>query len=317
MLLKRKAMKRAVTATCCDVITSLLDVADAAVQRLANAKDEEALHDFRVSLRQLRAFLRAYTPWLKGVGPKKARKQFDEIMTSTNAGRDDQVHLAWIDRQLRRKRLSTHLRDGLKLMCRDIKSGQTRTDPTSVPILQSSYAQADRRLRDKLADVTNKTRSVKKGKTVTFAVATAIVLRERTKAVRKRLKSLTKSEHWRDAHDLRIRGKHLRYLIEPIEKCTKPGGAILKDLKSLQNVLGDLHDLQVLEHRTEQALRQVAENDPESHDYEALTALIQHIGREQRRLQRKLDRKWLTDGNKPFFDGCRALINELSHITKS
>ena len=47
------------------IAVNLLDAASAARERLTDADDAEALHDFRVAMRRLRSTLRAYQPQLE------------------------------------------------------------------------------------------------------------------------------------------------------------------------------------------------------------------------------------------------------------
>ena len=67
-----------------------------AFQRMADAADEEALHDFRVSLRRLRTCLRAYGNIVNDSLPGKARKRLKAITVATSRPRDIEAPL---DRQ--------------------------------------------------------------------------------------------------------------------------------------------------------------------------------------------------------------------------
>src|SRR2546429_8551253 len=55
------------------IALSLLDAATAARERLPDAGDAEALHDFRVAMRPLRGTLRAYQPQLEAGGAAQPR----------------------------------------------------------------------------------------------------------------------------------------------------------------------------------------------------------------------------------------------------
>src|SRR5207253_2675840 len=49
-----------------------------------------------------------------------------------------------------------------------------------------------------------------------------------------------------EAHAARIRVKRARYLLEPVVREAKPAAAVVRRLKQVQQLLGDLHDLQVV-----------------------------------------------------------------------
>src|SRR5262249_44129238 len=63
------------------------------------------------------------------------------------------------------------------------------------------------------------------------------------------------------AHEARIAGKELRYLLEPLGEAARAGAAAkkaVKALKGLQDVLGELHDAHVLGHLLQEALVEAA-----------------------------------------------------------
>ena len=51
------------------------------------------------------------------------------------------------------------------------------------------------------------------------------------------------------AHRLRIRGKRLRYLLEPFARQHRPCARAVETLKQLQDLLGDHHDMTILRAR--------------------------------------------------------------------
>ncbi|HYR32187.1 MAG TPA: CHAD domain-containing protein, partial [Gemmatimonadales bacterium] len=70
------------------IALTLLDAASAARERLTNADDAEALHDFRVAMRRLRSTLRAYQPQLIALVPAKLRRRLRELARATGEARD-------------------------------------------------------------------------------------------------------------------------------------------------------------------------------------------------------------------------------------
>src|SRR6266550_3868884 len=97
------------------VALSLLDAADKAADKLTGLSKElragdptgdsagdEALHDFRVAIRRVRSWMRAFQPWLRDDLPRKRMRSLSAIADATRSVRDAAVHLEW----LRKERLA-------------------------------------------------------------------------------------------------------------------------------------------------------------------------------------------------------------------
>src|ERR1700728_1590690 len=89
---------------------SYLDQAVAALPRLSDSADREALHDLRVALRRLRSCLRAYAAHLGDSVPRKLTRRLRRIAGATGPGRDAEVQIAWLRKQMRG--LARHQRSG-------------------------------------------------------------------------------------------------------------------------------------------------------------------------------------------------------------
>ena len=63
--------------------------------------------------------------------------------------------------------------------------------------------------------------------------------------LKRRLKRVREVDDVSEAHQARITGKRLRYLLEPIAEHVVSGPALLAQLRGLQDSLGDLHDAHV------------------------------------------------------------------------
>src|SRR6267142_2251429 len=81
------------------IALTLLDAASAARERLTDANDAEALHDFRVAMRRLRSTLRAYQAQLDAVVPAKLRRRLRDLARATGEARDVEVQISWLERQ--------------------------------------------------------------------------------------------------------------------------------------------------------------------------------------------------------------------------
>ena len=78
------------------VALGYLDQAAAAADRLAGEHADDALHDFRVGMRRLRACARAYDSVLGEEVGTKLRRRLKRVASATNPGRDAEVQLDWV-----------------------------------------------------------------------------------------------------------------------------------------------------------------------------------------------------------------------------
>ena len=97
MRLARELLERSPEETSRRLCLGLLAEGAEALDRLGEG-DDEALHDFRVSLRRLRSIIRAYRPFLKGSKPRKLRKRLGALASSTNVARDAEVQIVWLEK---------------------------------------------------------------------------------------------------------------------------------------------------------------------------------------------------------------------------
>lgn len=58
--------------------------------------------------------------------------------------------------------------------------------------------------------------------------------------------ALVEPEQVQELHDMRIAAKRLRYAVEILDVCFPGSKEILKDLRDMQEAMGDIHDLDVL-----------------------------------------------------------------------
>src|SRR6202521_4568478 len=73
-----------------------LDDAAAALPRLADLEDAEALHDLRVAVRRLRSSLKAHHAQLGDSVPKKLARRLRRLPPAPRAGRDAAVQIEWL-----------------------------------------------------------------------------------------------------------------------------------------------------------------------------------------------------------------------------
>lgn len=204
----------------------LVDVTDA---RAALERGEpDALHDFRVALRRLRSWLRAYRPWIGDSLRKRTRRGLRDVAEATSAARDAEVAAAAVT--------ATELRDEAARARRRLERVLRRT-------FERSRERAERDLRD-TDDAAEACARV-----ATMRVVTARIVHEHVDAVRRALEAVDASLDPVALHRARIEAKRLRYLLEPLEEIAPGANDLVAALTTWQDALGELHDAHLLRER--------------------------------------------------------------------
>lgn len=279
----------------------------------------EALHDFRVTLRHLRGFLKSYESFIKGA--KKHRQRFSDIMTLTNAGRDNEVHFAWL--RARQEKADEVEQDGIRYLLEHLSSD----DPIDVEKVKKQLAKAAGKLS---RDFSGKPQKAK----TSFAIVTAEVLQGYSKNLEKRLAKVGEPEDDAALNDACIIAKRLRYTLELLE--SEKANELTKELKELQNLTGDLHDLHILEPKVQtllfaetvlwsQAVRDGSKTLshrelnqlPQLQQSYGLAAVQRRLEAEKTILFQALQKGWLGTGNRDFFKKLNTLVKELAKPPKA
>ncbi|HXY30229.1 MAG TPA: CHAD domain-containing protein [Gemmatimonadaceae bacterium] len=223
-----------------------LDLVDALVEmrvHLGHEDEAEALHDFRVALRRLRSWLRAYDETLEGSIGNRLRRRLRRLARATGASRDLEVHLAWLDQQrpgaLRREQA------GIDLLHEQLVERRHRADQILARAVERSFTRAAHQLRRSLRNYTVVVHLDNGSAPPTFAGTTAELISVHAEALQEHLSTVHSVADETEAHAARIAAKRLRYLLEPLAAETPATLAIVDRLKALQDVLGDLHDAHV------------------------------------------------------------------------
>jgi CHAD domain-containing protein len=213
--------------------------------RLNDDRDPEALHDFRVALRRLRSWLRAFEPNLPEL-PRKAGSRLRRIARASNASRDLQVQAAWL--RARKAELSARQRHGQEWLIARLENERRKEDARfaarfekNMQRVTTSLETALQRGSRSLADVTG----VPSPQAISFGVVLGGVVRAHADRIRLRLEAVQTSADYPEAHRARIDGKRLRYVLEPVADLVDAEDA-LRRLKRLQDSLGALQDCQTL-----------------------------------------------------------------------
>jgi CHAD domain-containing protein len=217
--------------------------------------DIEALHDMRVASRRLREALRVYAELFPPKKWKKALVDLRRITRALGLVREVDVNLEQLQTwrgqlgdshaiamefvmamEFRRQR---RLRKKMLLQLNRIDLEELRQD--IVKLLERSHRRAEQKLQDQAhfpAPLSF----------VSFARAHIVQGLESIHQLRARLAA---HSTLRNYHQLRIRIKKFRYMIEVLSRAFESHRArrILKQLKQLQDELGALHDLSMLHTR--------------------------------------------------------------------
>jgi CHAD domain-containing protein len=280
--------------------------------------NSEALHDFRVSVRRLRSFLKSYESYIRDA--EKHREGFSSIMTLTNVGRDNEVHHIWLN--IRQKKATDVEQQGMRYLQEHLSS----EDALKVEKVKKQFASAARKLEKAFA------KDLKEEKS--FENVTAKVIQRYSGHLGKRLTNIQKPEDEKALHAARIMAKKLRYTLELLE--TSEAKPLIKELKGLQDIAGELHDLQLLESKVQtflftetELLSQAFRENATTLSHEELSklpmlqycyglaAVQKRLEAEKTALADELQQKWLGEAAKDFFLKVSALAAELAQKTET
>jgi CHAD domain-containing protein len=328
----RWQLAQPVELTCRHVAAALLMDAGKACDRLGVPDDSEALHDFRVSVRRLRSFIGAYKRHFPKAVSNRIRKQLRKLIAMTNAGRDQEVHARWIEAELAKRSLSKTCRHGFLLVLSELSPDHPESDTELAESTRAAFHKVKAKLEKRLSEPRQAIRVDANGDVVTFSEATGGIILGRSHELRAGLALVHSTDDRQEAHRARLSGKRLRYVLEQVRSVGTGGRAATTKLKELQDILGDLRDLQNLEqridrlmesaavgwsHRVADAARgegnlaEITRGKEGLDDCRALGAALVRIRKEEMRLFRKLERRWLISSSSVFFDRMTRIAQQL------
>jgi CHAD domain-containing protein/CYTH domain-containing protein len=286
-----------------------LDEAQAGRVRLDDPDDVEALHDFRVGLRRLRSTVRAYAGHLEGSLGGKDRRRLRRLARATGAARDGEVMIGWME--ARRAELSEEEVPGLDWLLARLRRRQQKLDAGLREEVAHDFGRECERLAERLewyparVSAGDAREGPRMGDTVAALVA------EHAEALRSALAAVQSVDDQDLAHEGRIDAKRLRYLLEPFADDNDAARAIVRQLKKLQEVLGEMHDAHVAgallaEERTA-AEGKAADPDP----LPGLDALAAAARSEMERLYGEAEGGWLGGRADDFFAEVQVLAAQM------
>jgi CHAD domain-containing protein len=177
----------------------------------------------------------------------KLRKRLGELVSATNLSRDYEVQRDWIERQIHSDTLSPSQREGLGLIltefCGNGPNGANLMDPA--PIRQH-FAEIGERFRKRRWSVPEHGGS-QDAPIQSVSVVTQAALREHAAKLRGQLNEIDSVDSVRATHRARLAVKRLRYILEPLSKAIPEARDVIVELKAMQDTLGALRDLQILQ----------------------------------------------------------------------
>jgi CHAD domain-containing protein len=261
---------------------SHLDQVMAALPRLHDAADAEALHDLRVALRRLRSCCRSYAVQLGDAVPHKVLRRLRDLTRETSAGRDAEVQIEWLRGQ--RGALAGHHRQALTGLLERLAARRAAAYDSLRGEVGRDLTELEAALRPRLAVYQAEVR-LDGGELPRFGDAAAGLLGEHAAKLDRSLDRIEGPADVERAHAARISAKRLRYLAEPLVRMAQAarlGGSrawtpaaapepaaepqpseaiaagLVPALKELQDLLGELHDAHVLEAELSAALGEMA-----------------------------------------------------------
>jgi CHAD domain-containing protein len=231
----------------------LLAEVDQAVDRLVaeDGDHAEAVHDYRVALRRLRAWLKSYGECM-GVS-RKAVRRLGKRASASSPVRDGEVTLA----------LMQHYAEALASVPRailrrylDSKAAELAEDRrTLIRKVPRGWARERERLLLELLSGTHTPSTTPFIELLEATISAAAAQLDR---------SMREQATASEMHATRIDVKSLRYLLEPLQGTHLGAGSVLTRLRALQDTYGAFSDHDVLLLRLRSAMVEVAEQQAEA-----------------------------------------------------
>lgn len=288
-----------------------LDEAQAGRARLDDAEDAEALHDFRVALRRLRSTVRAYADYLEGGVGGKDRRRLRALARATGESRDGEVMIGWME--ARRGDLAEAELPGLDWLLGRLRSRQEKLDRALRDEVAEDFTRACRRLSARLEWYPARVAADDPREGPRMGDVVAPMVAEHAETLRAALEAVRSIDDQDRAHDGRIEAKRLRYLLEPFAEEMDDARAIVKQLKRLQDVFGQMHDAHVAAGllADERARAEAKDPRPEPDVLPGLDALAAAAQSETERLYAEAERDWLGGNAAGLFADVDRLVEQM------
>ncbi|MFH2204530.1 MAG: CHAD domain-containing protein [Elusimicrobiota bacterium] len=306
-----------------------LDMAVHNAPRLRNPEDAESLHDFRVSLRRLRSLLKCFRRTLRPPFPRKHLRRIKKIAAATGQGRDAEVQAAYL--RSWEKSFSPAHRKGVAWLRARLERLAAENCAAAVEAARLAFLESAPVLREALPLPARVRRPPGAPPEPCFGGEAGKAALKTAALLNRRLTVIGSERDVERAHEARIQGKRLRYLLEPLRDYSPAWKRLLTRLKSLQDILGELHDMHVLEDESVRIVEELAlggvrrrlrralgETPPRAAGGErpfdpttGLLRLARRVREREKLLFRRLKRSWNDARRARFFGELSALAEGL------
>lgn len=209
---------------------------------IQNPMEVETLHQFRVTMRKLRALLQEFQPFFDPLWVKTHKKILADLMEETNAKRDNDVALIDIDSF--QEQLSPEGQKSLETLKVSLEEKKKKLKEKLITFISGEILSSELEILSKSSQNSDIYLHTAKQPLIFIAIH---VVNKRIEEIISEGKHLKKGTDKKAYHKLRIQFKKLRYLFEllaPIIDVSKLEKA-LSHLKKIQTILGEINDLQV------------------------------------------------------------------------
>jgi CHAD domain-containing protein len=266
------------------VLRALLEVIEANLKGTIDDLDSEFLHDLRVSVRRSRAVQRE----LRRVFPPDRlahfRAEFRWLQQETGDARDLDVHVLEFDSM--RALVPEIMRDDLDPLLEVLRSRRVQARRRMVRALQSERCT---RLLSAWGTFLGGLEAADEGERPDAARPIGAVAGERIGKVYRQMvrmgSAIDDSSPAEDYHELRKKGKELRYLLELFGAPLYPGDVVkpmIRTLKGLQDVLGRHQDREVQVALLRSLGHEVGQGASSEPALMAIGALVAHLAEDER-----------------------------------
>lgn len=221
-----------------------LEHATEARKQLVDGDRAEALHDFRVALRRLRSLLRSHRAAFSAEFPKRALRRLAALARDTNPGRDAEVQLAWLDSFA--AELKPVERSGHRALAAELAARRDESYRKVEREIVRDFAGIAEDLAVRLVSYRVAVDLERPALPPSFAAATREALAQSRDEFLDKLAQIETVADETEGHAARIAAKRLRYLAEPLAPWVEAARPPVEMLKELQDLLGELHDGQLL-----------------------------------------------------------------------
>ncbi len=240
------------------VALGMVQALEDANQRRGEADNSQALHDMRVALRRLRSWLRAMNDVLHDVGGK-TRARLEAIADTSNTSRDAEVLLDWLRERV--TTLTPRERAAARHLVTVLTERKARADARLQEEIDRRLERTLRTLRRRLSRHAAPVNPADGVADPTFGAVLAHGILAQEAALADALGAVNTIVDDERIHRARIRGKRLRYVLEPLTDVSDDAKTLVQRLKQLQDALGEVHNAHFWSSELGKAMEDAAHED--------------------------------------------------------